>query len=231
MNILITGASKGVGFELALQLAEQGHDVLALARSVDRLNELQNRSENANGSILALSIDIVNDDLSEKLIPEIDRYFEKLDVLVNNAGALVNKDFNKLTEEDLDLMMHTNVKAPFFLIRILKPYLKSGSHIVNIGSMGGVQGSAKFPGLSVYSASKGALAVLTECLAEEFKEEGIKVNCLALGAAQTEMLEKAFPGYQAPLSAASMAEFIADFSVHGSKYFNGKIVPVSVSTP
>ena len=231
MNILITGASKGVGFELALQLAEQGHDVLALARSVDRLNELQNRSENANGSILVLSIDIVNDDLSEKLIPEIDRYFEKLDVLVNNAGALVNKDFNKLTEEDLDLMMHTNVKAPFFLIRILKPYLKSGSHIVNIGSMGGVQGSAKFPGLSVYSASKGALAVLTECLAEEFKEEGIKVNCLALGAAQTEMLEKAFPGYQAPLSAASMAEFIADFSVHGSKYFNGKIVPVSVSTP
>ncbi|MCF8228662.1 MAG: SDR family oxidoreductase [Bacteroidales bacterium] len=231
MNILITGASKGVGFELALQLAEQGHDVLALARSVDRLNELQNRSENANGSILALSIDIVNDDLSEKLIPEIDRYFEKLDVLVNNAGALVNKDFNKLTEEDMDLMMHTNVKAPFFLIRILKPYLKSGSHIVNIGSMGGVQGSAKFPGLSVYSASKGALAVLTECLAEEFKEEGIKVNCLALGAAQTEMLEKAFPGYQAPLSAASMAEFIADFSVHGSKYFNGKIVPVSVSTP
>ena len=97
--------------------------------------------------------------------------------------------------------------------------------------MGGYQGSSKFPGLSLYSASKGALSILSECMAEELGEKGIKVNCLALGAAQTEMLEKAFPGYQAPLSANEMAEFISDFAINGHRYFNGKILPISVSTP
>ena len=109
--------------------------------------------------------------------------------------------------------------------------MNTNSHIVNIGSMGGFQGSAKFKGLSLYSAAKGAVAVLTESMAEEFKERGIKVNALALGAVQTEMLASAFPGYKAPLTAGQMAEFIADFALNGHKYFNGKILPVSLSTP
>ncbi|HTX88115.1 MAG TPA: SDR family oxidoreductase, partial [Bacteroidales bacterium] len=96
---------------------------------------------------------------------------------------------------------------------------------------GGVQGSKKFSGLSAYSASKGALAVLTEVLAEELAEREIRVNCLALGSAQTEMFEKAFPGLKAQLSAHQMAQFIADFAVNTGKYFNGKIIPVSVSVP
>jgi NAD(P)-dependent dehydrogenase (short-subunit alcohol dehydrogenase family) len=97
--------------------------------------------------------------------------------------------------------------------------------------MGGFQGSAKFKGLSLYSASKGALAILTECMAEEFKEKNINVNCLALGSVQTEMLAKAFPGYKAQSSPAEMAEFIANFALNAYKQINGKIIPVSASTP
>jgi NAD(P)-dependent dehydrogenase (short-subunit alcohol dehydrogenase family) len=97
--------------------------------------------------------------------------------------------------------------------------------------MGGYQGASKFPGLSAYSSSKGALANLSECLAEEFKEDGIKVNCLALGAVQTEMLEAAFPGFQAPVSPVQMACHILNFAESGHTVYNGKVLPVSVSTP
>ena len=109
--------------------------------------------------------------------------------------------------------------------------MPAGSHIVNIGSMGGFQGSMKFPGLSAYSASKAALHTLTECLAQEFAEQGIKVNCLAIGSAQTEMLEEAFPGYQSPVMAFEMGKYIADFSITGHRFFNGKVLPVAVTTP
>jgi NAD(P)-dependent dehydrogenase (short-subunit alcohol dehydrogenase family) len=109
--------------------------------------------------------------------------------------------------------------------------MSSGSHIVNISSMGGFQGSAKYKGLSYYSASKAALACLTECLATEFTEFGISVNCLALGAVQTEMLDEAFPGYKAPVDAKQMAEFISGFALTGHKFFNGKILPVALGNP
>jgi NAD(P)-dependent dehydrogenase (short-subunit alcohol dehydrogenase family) len=97
--------------------------------------------------------------------------------------------------------------------------------------MGGVNGSAKFPGLAAYSSSKGALGVLTELLAEEFKDEGPRTNALALGAVQTEMLAEAFPGYEAPVSAAQMANYIADFSLTAHQLYNGKVLPLSQSTP
>ncbi len=144
---------------------------------------------------------------------------------------MLNKPLGMITAPEIEEVFSVNVKAPMLLIQALLPLMKPGSHIVNIGSMGGVQGSVKFPGLSAYSASKGALAVLTECLAEELKDRQIAVNCLAFGAVQTEMLAKAFPGYEAPVSAGKMAEFVADFALNGNRYFNGKILPVSLSTP
>jgi NAD(P)-dependent dehydrogenase (short-subunit alcohol dehydrogenase family) len=164
-------------------------------------------------------------------LPEILKRMNKIDILVNNAGLLIHKPFELMEEADFDQMFQANVKSAFKLTKCLFPYFSENAHIVNIGSMGGFQGSMKFPGLSLYSASKGALAILTECLAEEFKERKIKVNCLALGSAQTEMLDEAFPGYRAPLSAIEMATFITDFSLNGHRWFNGKILPVSVVTP
>ncbi len=104
-------------------------------------------------------------------------------------------------------------------------------HVVNVTSMAGYQGSSKFNGLSYYSASKAALGSLTECLAEELKDESIKVNALAIGAVQTEMLEEAFPGFKAPLQPSQMAEFMKWFTLEGPVFFNGKVLPVSLSTP
>jgi NAD(P)-dependent dehydrogenase (short-subunit alcohol dehydrogenase family) len=158
-------------------------------------------------------------------------HFGRVDILVNIAGFLITKDFLDMANDEARLMMETNFFGPASLIRILKPIMPAGSHIVNITSMGGFQGSAKYKGLSYYSASKAALACLTECLANEFAEYGISVNCLALGAVQTEMLDEAFPGYKAPVDAKQMAKFISDFALNGHKFFNGKILPVAVGNP
>ena len=163
----------------------------------------------------------------------ISDHMDRVDALVNNAGLLISKSFAELTEEDFEDVFKVNVFAPARLTRILKPMMggEKPSHIVNVGSMGGFQGASKFPGLAAYSSSKSAMAGLSECLAEEFKEDNIKVNCLAFGAVQTEMLAQAFPGFKAPLTSAEMAEFVLDFTLNGHKYFNGKVLPVSSSTP
>ena len=146
---------------------------------------------------------------------------------------LVNKLFTEITSTDLESVFNVNVFSVFRLIQGILPIMetKTRGHVINISSIGGVQGSVKFAGLSAYSSTKAALACLTECLAEEFKDLNISFNCLALGAVQTEMLEEAFPGYKAPLTAWEMAEFISKFSVNANKVMNGKIIPVSLSTP
>jgi len=230
MNIIITGASRGIGRQLALNLAaREGNKVIAISRDETKLNSLRKEVTDAS-KLIPVPFDLQEGDY-DALAIEIRRHFSEIHVLVNNAGVLINKKIAKLTADDFDLMMNINVKAAFLLSQALIPLFEPESHIVNISSMGGFQGSAKFPGLSLYSASKGALAVLSECLAEELRDYGISVNCLALGAAQTEMLTEAFPGYKAPLSAKEMACFIADFAMSGQLYFNGKILPLSLSTP
>lgn len=234
MNIVITGASSGVGFEAVLELLLSGkHQVIALARSQDKLERL---AEIAAGlspdSILyPIAFDIVHDDYVD-LQQFIKTHFDnRIDVLINNAGVLVNKPFAQLLETDFVEMLQSNFIGHVRMIQNMFGLMPEGSHIVNIGSMGGYHGSAKFVGLAAYSASKAALHNLTECLAQEFLELGIKVNCLALGSAQTEMLEKAFPGYESPVMAFEMGKYIADFAITGHRFFNGKVLPVAVSTP
>ncbi|MFD0751239.1 SDR family NAD(P)-dependent oxidoreductase [Mucilaginibacter calamicampi] len=234
MNIIITGASSGVGFEAVIELlATSKHKVIALARSQDKLEKLAeiSLSLNPDAVIYPIVFDIVHDDYAD-LQQFIKTHFDgTLDVLINNAGALVNKPFTELSETDIVEMLQSNYLGHVRIIQNLYQFMSSGSHILNIGSMGGFQGSSKFAGLSAYSASKAALHTLTECLAQEFAEKGIAVNCLALGSAQTEMLEKAFPGYQSQVMAFEMGKYIADFALTGHKFFNGKVLPVALSTP
>jgi NAD(P)-dependent dehydrogenase (short-subunit alcohol dehydrogenase family) len=233
-NIIITGASRGIGFETAMELSKDPKNkVFAIARGKEGLEKLESqcRKETGHGNVRIFPFDLVNGDFEKNLLPEIQEHMDKIDILVANAGLLVNKPFEMMDEADFEAIFNSNVKSVFNLVKCLYFNFTENSHIVTIGSMGGFQGSAKFSGLSLYSASKGALAILTECLAEEFKGRGIKVNCLALGSARTEMLAEAFPGYHAPLSAGEMAEFVADFALNGHKWFNGKILPVSVTTP
>lgn len=234
MNVLITGASKGIGYEIAKLMSKKEHSIIAIARSKFHLEALENECKNFNSKFYTICFDLISGDFNQ-LKNQIKSKFQHIDVLINNAGAIINKPFEQISDSELKSVYESNVFAPFKLIQSLMPFLTNNTaskkHIVNISSMGGFQGSSKFAGLSAYSSSKGALSILTECLAEELKDKNIAVNCLCLGAVQTEMLEKAFPGYKAPLSAKEMAEFITNFSLDAHHYFNGKVLPVSISTP
>lgn len=232
MNIVITGASKGVGYELCHKFINAGdHNIFAISRTGGVFDEMISSGFNNKSNFNYFKCDLTKTNFKENLLPDIVEKLHSVDIIINNAGLLINKPFIELTDIDFDSMFDLNVRSVFRLIRDLLPIVNSGAHIVNISSMGGFQGSSKFPGLSIYSASKGALAILTECLAEELKSRNISANALALGAVQTEMLSTAFPNYKAPLTAKEMADFIYDFALNGNKYFNGKILPLSVSTP
>ncbi len=224
-NIVITGTSRGIGYEMVNLFAELGHKVLALSR-----NEKPVVDKNIE-NVTAFSFDISNAESLDKAVAFIEKNWERVDVLVNNAGALLNKSFEATSSQDFRKIFEVNVFGVAEITRRLLPYMDRESHVVNISSMGGVQGSMKFPGLAAYSSSKGAVLTLTELLAEEYKENGPSFNALALGAVQTEMLEEAFPGYQAPISAIEMAEYIVGFSLKGNRFYNGKIMQVSNSTP
>lgn len=234
MNIVITGASSGVGFEAVLELIlNSDHKVIALARTQEKLKNLYDIAKGLNPEcvLYPAQFDIVHDDYPSGLVPFIEERMGKIDILINNAGSLINKPFMELSQIDFAEMLQSNLLGHVKMIQHLAPLMNENSHIVNIGSMGGFQGSVKFPGLSAYSASKAALHVLTECLAQELAEQKISVNCLALGSAQTEMLEKAFPQFQSPIAAFEMGKYIADFAKTGHKFFNGKIIPVAHNTP
>ena len=231
MNIVITGASSGIGREVALSLSEDpGNRIYAIARSRKHLESLSKAARNSN--IIAMPMDITSDRSSlRELKKGLSETSESIGILINNAGHLVNKPFPEHSEEDISASVAVNFTSAAFIIAELLPLMNRGAHVVNIGSMGGYQGSMKFPGLAWYSATKGALAILTECLAAEYAEKGISFNCLCPGAVKTEMFSKAFPGFTAPVSPKEMAHFIADFAVNGNKFFNGKILPVAVSVP
>ena len=225
-NIIITGTSRGIGYEMVAILAQAGHNVLALSRNAAPVSGLDITNCHC------FSCDITDPDAIKKVPTFLKKKgWKHVDVLINNSGYLVNKPFSELSLEDFKQSYDVNVFGVFSLTQAVLPFFKKSSHVVNISSMGGVQGSAKFPGLAAYSSSKGALITLTELLAEEFKQTGPSFNVLALGAVQTEMLEEAFPGYLAPTTAIEMAEYIFDFSLNGNKYYNGKVLQVSNSTP
>ena len=205
---------------------------MAIARSEQKLIALKNKveAEHPSSNLDYFVFDFYRDDYTQ-LEQTVKKHFNQIDILINNAGFLAAKPFLEITSADFDQSFSVNIKAAFRLSQIVVPLMKEGAHIVNVSSMGGLQGSVKFPGLSVYSASKGALSVFTESLAAELMEKGIKVNALAFGAVDTDMLRSAFPDYKAPLSAEEMGEYLAEFACSGAKYYNGKVLPVSVSTP
>lgn len=237
MNIVITGTSKGIGFQTAKLFAkDENNTVIAIARSENLLKELKNECirQNLKSNLKIIVFDIENPkNVKNNLKNEILKYIQSIDILINNAGYLINSAFIDTEIDEIIKIFNINLISHSVLIQDLIPMLKESkqSHVINISSMGGFQGSSKFPGLSFYSSSKAAFASLTECLAEEYKSDNIKFNCLALGGVNTEMLKLAFPEYDAPLSAYEMANFIYDFAINGSKYFNGKILPVNLSTP
>jgi 3-oxoacyl-[acyl-carrier protein] reductase len=224
-NVVITGTSRGIGFELAKMFANNGHRVLAISRNITPLSAINHKN------ISMISVDISKGSDVEKVTEFIKNNWKQVDILINNAGKLINKPFTELTSDDFLEVYKVNVFGVAELTKNLIPFLQKRSHVVTISSMGGIQGSMKFPGLAAYSSAKGAVITLSELLAEEYKEHQIAFNVLALGAVQTEMLAEAFPDYKAPLSAKEMANYIYDFSLTGNTFYNGKVLQVSSTTP
>jgi len=224
MNVVITGTSRGIGLELALFFAKKGHNVLALSRK-------NNEQLLHNQNIRFLSVDLSKENQLHLVEKFVSQNWKQIDILIHNAGVLLNKNFDQISYQEFQYVYQVNVFAVVNLTKLLLPFMQKGSHVLTISSMGAIQGSVKFSGLSAYTSSKGAVITLTELLAEEYKEKGIMFNVLALGAVQTEMLEEAFPGYKAPLYASEMAEYIYNFSVVGTKFHNGKVIQVSSTTP
>ncbi len=222
-TIVVTGASKGIGFELVRFLVSQGHVVYALSRDIKALV--------ASEKLHPISLDLTDEESIIKFAEQLNSNQISIDALVNNAGSLINQSFSTTTKNDFEAIYRVNVFGLASITRLLLPLISSKGHVVNISSMGGIGGSSKFSGLSAYSSSKGAVNILTELLAEEYKETGPFFNGLALGAVQTEMLAKAFPGFRAPLSAGEIAPYIAQFALTGHQFYNGKILPISSSTP
>ncbi len=222
---IITGTSRGIGFELAQLFANNQYKVLALSRNNQPIAALQ------HPNIHSLAVDLTQGKDLDLVTEYLKKEFQTVDILINNAGALVNKPFSETTTEDFTKIYQVNVFAVAALTRLVLPFMKPKSHVVNVSSMGGIQGSMKFAGLAAYSSSKGAVITLTELLAEEYKEQEISFNVLAIGAVQTEMLEEAFPGYQATLQPEEMAAYIFNFATTGNQFYNGKVLQVSNSTP
>ena len=223
MKVVVTGASKGIGFETAKAFLKEGHQVFAISRNEKSLSRLKEFGADV------CVFDLLSPSY-EELMAQISA-FGKIDILINNAGLLVNKPFSAITDQDLNKVFGVNILSVFRLTRDILPHLSAKAHVLNISSVGGVQGSMKFSGLSAYSSSKGSLSILTECLAEEFKETSLRFNALALGAVQTEMLKEAFPDYQAPISAKQMADYIVRFAISDALYYNGKVISVSSTNP
>jgi len=224
MNVVITGTSRGIGLELALIFAQNGHNVLALSRG-------NNEKLEQNQNIRFISVDLSKENDLHAAKEFVSQNWKHIDILIHNAGFLLNKNFEQISSQEFQYVYRVNVFAVASLTKLLLPFMLKGSHVLSISSMGAIQGGVKFTGLSAYTSSKGALITLMELLAEEYKEKGISFNVLALGAVQTEMLEEAFPGYEAPIHAPEMAEYIYNFSVVGAKFHNGKVIQVSSSTP
>lgn len=223
-TIIITGTSRGIGAELVKQFAAEGHTIISLSRN--------SNPEFANlPNVYYNSVDLSNEASVAAFAVELKNQFKNIDILIHNAGTIVNKPFAEISSADFEYVYKVNVFGLATLTKAVLPLMNKGSHVVTISSMGGIQGSSKFPGLAAYSSSKGAVITLSELLAEEYKEQGVAFNVLALGAVQTEMLQEAFPGYKAPVNPNEMAAYIKNFALQGNQFFNGKVLQVSKTTP
>jgi 3-oxoacyl-[acyl-carrier protein] reductase len=221
-TIVVTGTSSGIGHQICIQAAKMNFHVISVSRNIEPLKDI--------GGIESFSIDITNKDSIDEFITNLKSRKIKIDILINNAGYLVSELFGDTTYDSFKKTFDVNVFGLVEITRSLIPIINSDGHVINISSIGGVNGSKKFPGLSAYSSSKAAVIALTEVLAEEH-QNGPSFNVLALGAVQTKMLKDAFPDYNVDTKPEEMAKYILDFAINGNKLFNGKLISVSNSNP
>jgi NAD(P)-dependent dehydrogenase (short-subunit alcohol dehydrogenase family) len=222
---IVTGASSGIGRATAEMLAARGARVVVFARSAERLRELAARHEER---MLAVAGDVADAKSVEKLFARCEARFGACDLLVNNAGMIDPKPLVATSPRDWDRMFAVNVRGAYLATRRALPSMlaKRAGTIVNVASISGVIGPEKFPGWVSYCASKGAMISMTEALAVEVKEQGVRVNCVSPGSVDTKMWDEASGGAPANMTAEEVAEVILFLASDASRPMNGQNVDV-----
>ena len=233
---LVTGASRGIGREIAITLAKEGASViLNYNGSQDRAEEVKNRIESEGGNAFLYPCDISDFQSCEKMAKEVIKTFGRLDILVNNAGITRDNLIMKMKEEDFDAVLNVNLKGTFNTIRhFSRQMLKQRKgKIINISSVSGILGNA---GQANYAASKAGVIGLTKTMARELCSRGITVNAVAPGFVDTEMTEvlsedvkeaacKQIPlgRFGKPWEIAAMVAFLAS---EKADYITGQVISV-----
>ncbi len=227
--VLITGGGSGIGAACAAEFFRRGRSVVLVGRRAARLRDTA-RLMGDKTRVLTLTGDVADEKFSRLVFAAARKQFGSIDILVNNAAVLFKKPFLNTSAADWDATMGSNVRGPFLFSREFLRTTKPGRLIVNIGSLAGVQGTEKFPGLSAYTVSKFGITGLTAALAVESKSLGVSVVCVAPGAVDTTMLAKAAPGLKAGAVPADIARVVADLSENPSlEKLSGTTIPLETN--
>jgi NAD(P)-dependent dehydrogenase (short-subunit alcohol dehydrogenase family) len=188
---LITGASQGLGRELALAFAKEGARVVVNARSEESIRPVAEEMEDAGAEVLAVAADVSRGGDVERLVGEALGRFGKLDVLVNNAGLLGPRvAIEDYPEDEWRRVIDANLTGPFLVSKTTIPHISQGGAIINVVSGVSVEGRAEW---GAYSVSKFGVEGLTQILAAELAERGVRVNAVDPGGMRTDMRAAAYP--------------------------------------
>ncbi len=189
--VMITGASRGLGRALALAFAEEGANLVITSRNEDSLKPVAEEAEGAGAEVLAIAADASKSADVEKLVNAAAEQFGKIDVLVNNAGLLGPRvPIAEYPEDEWRKVLEANLTGPFLLSKAVISHMPEGGSIVNVTSGVSIEGRPRW---GAYSVSKFGLEGLTQILAAELEERGIRVNSVDPGGMRTEMRAAAYP--------------------------------------
>ncbi len=186
---IITGASRGIGREIALVFAQEGAKLVLTARSMDLLKSLSDEIVKAGGAEpLCVDLDVKNSEKVDEMVDKTLDKFSRVDILVNNAGVTRDGLLLRMSDEDWDEVLDTNLKGAFHCLKaVAKPMMRQRSgRIINMASVIGLIGNA---GQANYAASKAGLIALTKSAAKEFGSRNILINAIAPGFIDTDMTQ------------------------------------------
>lgn len=218
---IVTGASSGIGRATAELFAARGALVAVFARSVEKLSEIAGRWP---GRMLAVAGDVARLESIEKLFAETESRFGTCEILVNNAGTVEPRRLVDSTVDEWERTFAVNVRGAFLASRRALPSMIANRRgaIVNVASISGVPGPQKFPGFTAYCASKAAVIGLTDALAVEVGESGVRVNAVSPGSVDTPMWAEVSGGSAADMTPEEIAETILFLASDRSRPMNGQ---------